>query len=122
MDRIEKRKLLEELTLRIESEKLKMNFGKDEVCRNTIEYNPKYISSKEIQQLLALKSFVETNSFLTDDQVTELLKPNKKYSFLLECKNRYTNFLENLKYHPAVMINKIAWDRHSDEILNRPLK
>ena len=123
MDKKERKSLIQHLIFRINAEKeIQSTFRKGEVVKTVTRYNPVYLTEEERFQILGLKDFIQLNPNLTNEEIKEILLNNrKKFKFLLDCAEKYKNFFDDVKYHVAVLIDRIARDRRSDEVLNKPL-
>lgn len=122
MDRIEKRKLIKELELRIKIEKGNRNRRIRELGRIDLWYKPKYLNEAEKEQIIGLHDFMILNPNLSNEQLSEILISNKKkYAFLIECENRYSNFYEDVRKSVGLLFDRIAYDKLKDEALKRPL-
>lgn len=122
MDKTEKRKLVKELEQRIKIEKGKRSRRTRELGRIDLWYKPKYLNETEKEQLIGLHDFMMFNPNLSNEQLSEILISNKKkYAFLIECENRYSNFYEDVRKSIGLLFDRIAYDKLKDEELKRPL-
>lgn len=122
MEKRERKKLVKELTFRIMIAKEKQEFGKFEVYREKTIYNGKYLSAEEETLLETFKDFLGVNPSLTNDEIVKILNLNKKkFKFLIDCEARYPDFIKSVKNHLGELKHRIAYDRRSDEILERKL-
>lgn len=124
MENNERKILLKQLSERIILERKKENlYNKSQISKTVVKYNPEFLTENEKQQLLGLKAFIENNPDLSEKDLKEILNSNKrKYQFLLECERKFRNFFEDVRYHIAVLFDKIANERSFEKAMNRPLK
>lgn len=122
MDRKEQRKLVKELLERISSRKEEPEFYGRQVYKEKTIFNSKYLSKDEESMLVALKDFIQSNPDLTQEEIMKILNSNKKkFKFLLDCEAKFSDFLISVTNSLGALKHKIAYDRHSEEILNRKL-
>ena len=124
MENNERKILLKQLCERIVLERKKENlYKKTQISKTVVKYNPEFLTELEKQQLLGFKAFMEDYPDLSCEELKEILNSNKKkYSFLLECERKFATFFEDVRYHIAVLFDKIANERSFEKAMNRPLK
>ena len=84
--------------------------------------NPKYISHKEYFQVAQFYNFLKENPNLTNDDITEILNSNNKFSFLRKLDKLIPDFYEELKLHgPMTIATTYASRKHTDEQLKKRL-
>ena len=79
----------------------------------------KYLSDDEQFQLNALKSFIDENWMLSEKEIIDIIKANKRrFSFLLFCIKKYKNFIPTFKQRGGLIYlkSKIAGDRRMQEL------
>ena len=122
MDRKEQKKLVKELLERIKLRKDELEFHGRQVYKEKVIFNSKYLSKDEEDMLVALKDFMRANPNLTQEEIMEILNSDKKkFKFLLDCEAKFSDFLISVTNSLGALKHKIAYDRHSEEILNRKL-
>ena len=84
--------------------------------------NPKYLSDKEYFQIAQFYVFLKENPDLTDEEIREILKSNKKFSFIRKLDINTPDLFSELKLHgPMTIATDYASRMHFHEQLAKKL-
>jgi len=122
MNKKEQKKLVNELTAKIEYQKQTQDVCGNSVYKNKIQFNKRFLSEDEENQLDGLKKFLSENPDLTNEEVLEVLNSNKKkFGFLIDCEAKYMDFFDSVRFSVGLLKHQIASNKRFDEIMSRNL-
>ena len=76
----------------------------DLFLKQETKLNPKYISDGEYFQIAQFYMFLKENPNLTDEEIREVLKSNRKFSFIRKLDSRTPDLFSELKLHGPMSI------------------
>ena len=128
MEKEDRKKLVVELYKKMQFAKFqaqtKENGDKDDLFLKPkgARINPKYLSDKQYFQIAQFYVFLKENPNLTDEEIREVLKSNKKFSFIRKLDINTPDLFSELKLHgPMVIATDYASRKHFHEQLAKKL-